>query len=111
MVHFIELALVFVILAAVGIPLFARVSAGPLFVKRDPELERYKHLLVRKEEILLSIKELEFDNKTGKLSQEDYQSSRKKLETEALETLEEIDRMEKEHKSGSAKISAKLETV
>ena len=89
--------LVLTILAAVGIPLFAKISASSLFVERDPQLERYKHLLVRKEEIFLSIKELEFDYKTGKLSQEDYKSSQRKLEAEALETLEEIDLMEKEH--------------
>tara|TARA_B100000686_G_scaffold349311_1_gene442401 strand:+ start:2692 stop:2988 length:297 start_codon:yes stop_codon:yes gene_type:complete len=98
-------------LASVGAPLFVKVSTGQLFVKRDPELEHYKHLLVRKEEILLSIKELEFDNKTGKLSEKDYESSRKKLESEALESLERIDLMERKHKNGSCKVSTKLEVV
>ena len=111
MVHFIELVLVLTILIIVGIPLFTQVSLKGLFSGRDPGLERYKHLLVRKEEILLSIKELEFDNKTGKLSPEDFESTKKKLESEALEVLGEIDRLEKEHKKGSSKTSKKLEMV
>ena len=49
----------------VGIPLFSKKSIKNLFVSRDPALEEYKHLLVRKEEVLLSIKELDFDLETG----------------------------------------------
>ena len=111
MVHFIELVLVLAILIIVGIPLFTQVSIKTLFSACDPELERYKHLLVRKEEILLSIKELEFDNKTGKLSPEDFESTKKKLEAEALDVLGEIDRLEKEHAKTSFKNSKKLEMV
>tara|TARA_B100000686_G_scaffold295208_1_gene325905 strand:- start:422 stop:736 length:315 start_codon:yes stop_codon:yes gene_type:complete len=103
--------LVLIILATVGIPLFAEITGNFLFIERDPKLEQYKHLLVRKEEILLSIKELEFDYKTGKLSQEDYKSSQRKLEAEALETLEEIDLMEKEHKTSPDKKSNNLEVT
>ena len=111
MVHFIELILVLVILIIVGIPLFVQISAQRLFSSRDPKLERYKHLLVRKEEILLSIKELEFDNKTGKLSPEDFESTNKKLETEALDILGAIDRLEKEQRRNSDEPSKKLEMV
>lgn len=111
MVHFIELVLVLIILIVVGIPLFTQVSIKTVFSARDPELELYKHLLVRKEETLLSIKELEFDNKTGKLSSEDFAITKKKLEKEALYVFEEIDRLEKEHAKTSFKNSKKLEMV
>ena len=105
MIHFIELLLVLTILIIVGIPLFTKVSIKSLLFPRDQELECYKHLLVRKEEILLSIKELEFDNKTGKLSPEDFESTTKKLEIEALEVLVEIDQLEKEYKKNASKDS------
>ena len=111
MVHFIELVLIVTILIIVGIPLFTQASIESLFCVRDPELERFKHLLVRKEATLLSIKELEFDNKTGKLSPEDFKSAKKKLETEAFDVLGEIDRFEKEHKKDAGKTLKKLKTV
>lgn len=109
MVHFIELALVIVILVVVGIPLFGKAGRGNVFAASDPDLERYKHLLVRKEEILLGIKELEFDFKTEKLSPEDFENTRNKLQAEALATLEEIDRLEKEHSTKPGKSSRKME--
>ena len=89
------------ILVIVGIPLFTQVSVRSLFSVRKPEVDLYKHLLVRKEEILISIKELEFDNKTGKLSLEDFEDTKKRLEGEALEVLEEIDKLEKKQKNSS----------
>lgn len=98
LVHFIELLLVVGILILVGIPLFRKFPGKKLFSARDPILEEYKHMLVRKEETLLSIKELEFDFKTGKISQEDYEQMREKLEAEAVAVLERIDQLEKEKK-------------
>lgn len=98
LVHFIELLLVLGILILVGIPLFRKLPGKKLFSTRDPILEEYKHMLVRKEETLLSIKELEFDFKTGKMSQEDYGQMRKKMEAEAVALLERIDQLEKEKK-------------
>lgn len=96
--HFIELLLLVAILIAVGIPLFNKLSSGKLFSSRNPVVEEYKHMLVRKEEILLSIKELEFDFKIGKISSEDYGQMMKLLESEALEVLEKIDLLERKKK-------------
>ena len=59
-VHFIQLIVVLIILIAVGVPLFRGLSKIKLFLKLDASGEEYKHLLVRKEEVLLSIKDLEF---------------------------------------------------
>ncbi|MCH8312092.1 MAG: hypothetical protein IID17_03810 [Nitrospinae bacterium] len=102
-VHFIQLILVMAILIAVGVPLFRGLSKIKLFAKLDKSGEEYKHLLVRKEEVLLSIKDLQFDLKTNKVSEQDYQKQRKKLELETiaiLEKLENLEELEKAKKKG-----------
>ncbi|MCH8157036.1 MAG: hypothetical protein IID18_04670 [Nitrospinae bacterium] len=99
-VHFIELLLVAGVLIAIGIPLFGKLPKGHLFAAVDPVEEEFKHLLVRKEEVLLSIKDLGIDFKTDKLSREDYESLRKKMEGEAMVILERIDQLEEEKKKG-----------
>ena len=103
-VHFLELLFVVVVLLIVGIPLFGKLQFKKLVETVDPESDEYKHLLVRKEETLISIKELEFDLNTEKISQSDYQELRKKLEAEATEIIEQLDRLEQgRKKSKSAK--------
>ena len=99
--HFIELLLVAGVIIAVGIPLFGKLPKTRPFSEVDPIEEKFKHLLVRKEEVLLSIKELEVDLKTDKVSNEDYEISRIKLEGEAIAILEQIDRLEKDRKKSS----------
>lgn len=99
-VHFLQLILVLAILGAVGSPLFRGLSKVKLFAKLDKAGEEYKRLLVRKEEILLSIKDLEFDWKTGKVSEEDYQYLRRKLEVDAAAILEKLEYLEMEKKKG-----------
>jgi hypothetical protein len=99
-VQFIQLILVLAILGVVGVPLFRGLSRVKLFAKLDAAGEEYKHLLVRKEEALLSIKDLEFDFKTDKISEEDYQGLRNKLETDAVALLERLEELEKEKKKG-----------
>lgn len=94
LVHFIQLLMALGILVVVGYPLFTRHEGENVLAPHDPVEEEYKHWLVRKEEILLSIKELEFDHKTGKLSGEDYDRMNKKLEAEAVAVLASIDRVE-----------------
>ncbi|UCD11855.1 MAG: hypothetical protein JSU88_01840 [Nitrospinaceae bacterium] len=102
-IHFMELLLVAAILVGVGLPLFRGLSKTRLFKPVNPRSEEYKHLLVRKEEVLLSIKELEFDFKTDKVSEEDYHGVRHKLELEAAAILDRLDQLEQEKKNGSAR--------
>jgi hypothetical protein len=64
----------------------------------DPDIDEYKHLLVRKEETLISIKELEFDYNTGKISEPDYEELLRRLETEAQGILEHLDQLEQRRK-------------
>ncbi|MDH3256329.1 MAG: hypothetical protein OEM27_01825 [Nitrospinota bacterium] len=96
--NFLELILVVLILIAVGIPLFSKLPPKRLFAPLDPVEEEYKHLLVRKEEVLLAIKELEFDFKTDKISKPDFEALHHKLEEEAVGLLEQIDELEKQLK-------------
>jgi len=99
-VQFIQLILVLAILVSVGVPLFRGLSKIKLFAKLDESGEKYKHLLVRKEEVLLAIKDLEFDLKTNKVSEQDYQRQRNKLEVETVAILEKLEALEKSKKKG-----------
>jgi len=86
--HFIELLLIAGIIIAIGIPLFGKVPNVRPFPEVNPMEEEFKHLLVRKEEVLLSIKELEVDLQADKVSVEDSDILRGKLEGEAMAILE-----------------------
>ncbi len=94
-IHFLELILIVAILLAVGIPLFGKMKLKKLVEVVDSASDEYKHLLVRKEETLISIKELEFDFNAEKISETDYKELRRKLEAEAAEILEHLDHLEK----------------
>ena len=104
--HLVELLLIAVIIIAIGIPLFGKIPNTRPFSEIDPVEEEFKHLLVRKEEVLLSIKELEVDLQADKISSEDSYALRNKLEGEAITILERIDELEKNKKKGS-KLSSK----
>jgi hypothetical protein len=101
-VHFIELLFVVVVLLLVGIPLFGDLQLKKLVETVDPDSDEYKHLLVRKEETLISIKELEFDFNTEKISESDYQELRRKLEAEATELIEKLDQLEQGRKKNKS---------
>lgn len=96
--HFLQLILIVAILLVVGVPLFGKLKLKKLVEPVDPAIDEYKHLLVRKEETLISIKELEFDYNTGKISEPDYKELLQRLETEATGILEHLDQLEQERK-------------
>ena len=98
--NLIELVLIAAIIIAIGIPLFGKIPNTRPFAEVDPAEEEFKHLLVRKEEILLSIKELEIDLQADKISIEDSDDLRSKLEGEAISILERIDELKSNKKKG-----------
>ena len=100
--HFLELILIVAILIAIGIPLFGKLQFKKLVEAVDASSDTYKHLLVRKEETLISIKELEFDFSTDKISEPDYKELRHKLEKEAEKILENLDRLEQERRKNKS---------
>jgi len=63
------------------------------------------HLLSRKDSIYTAIKDLEFDHKTGKLSDEDYAELREKFEQQAAAILKEIDDLQSGKRAASSKKS------
>lgn len=101
-VHFLELLFVVVVLLVVGIPLFGKLQFKKLVETVDPDNDEYKHLLVRKEETLISIKELEFDLGAEKISDSDYKDLRKKLEAEANDIIERLDQLEQGRKKNKS---------
>lgn len=101
-VHFLELIFVVIVLLVVGIPLFGKLQLKKLVENVDPDSDEYKHLLVRKEETLISIKELEFDFNTEKISESDYKELRKKLEAEATELIGRLDQLEQGRKKNKS---------
>lgn len=53
-------------------------------------------LKIEKEEIYSAIKEMEFDHKMGKLSEEDYLDLREKYRAKAIGSLQRMDELERE---------------
>ncbi len=71
----------------VGYPIFKRQEARG---KRQ-ENEALGELIHKKEAVYTSIKDLDFDYRTGKLSEDDYKELKEKYEVEALHILKDID--------------------
>ncbi len=85
------LALLAVFVAAVVQP----VMAAPLAWRRQTGSARQRlELTERKEQLYASIKELEFDHRVGKISQDDHDSLRAELESQAVEALSGLRRLE-----------------
>jgi hypothetical protein len=104
-VHFLEFILIVAILLVVGIPLFGKLKLKKLVEEVDESSDKYKHLLMRKEETLISIKELEFDYSTDKISKPDYKELRLKLEKEAEVIMENLDQLEQQRRKNKSRQS------
>ena len=75
----------------------AWVAAGPLFEPPPPppaeaESRRHERLRRQKDEALAAIRDAEFDFQLGKLSDEDYQQMRARLEAQALAAMTELEK-------------------
>lgn len=86
--------------------------AGPLLrpghgdagADEDPEAERRLRLLEERDRALAALKELEFDHRTGKISDEDYRTLVGPLRSEAgraLRALESEDRPSREREDAN----------
>ena len=75
------------------------VAAQPLIRKNDYSTKidtNKRHLTETKEQILSSLRELEFDQQLGKLHAEEYGPLRKDLENQAMVVIDQLDRLEQE---------------
>ncbi len=97
----IALLLSILAIAAVAWPLLKK-GPAPVLIEDD----RFTELLHRKEQVLASIKELEFDYRVGKLSEEDYQQYDQRLRRQAIGVMQQIEQMAPE----SAGLDAMLES-
>jgi hypothetical protein len=59
-----------------------------------PQKSRLEYLRERREVVYENLRDLNFENKAGKLSPEDFESLRNSLEEEAAALLAEIDSLE-----------------
>ncbi len=80
--------------ASLLVGLFGYVFAAPE-LEAAPVKDRLAYLHERKEVIYENLRDLNFENKAGKLSPEDYQSVQSSLEEEAARVLAEIAKREK----------------
>lgn len=73
--------------------------AYPLFQKQQRKVSfalnhRAQELEARKAEIYAAIRDIDFDYRMGKLSQEDYETLRDQYKTEAVGLMKQIDHIE-----------------
>lgn len=92
-----EIAILALTLLFIAYPLYNRrlVETGGSDVMESELTD----LLYRKEAVYIALKDLEFDYKTGKLDDSDYQEMKSKFEAEAVGLLGRIDEVEKGSKS------------
>ena len=68
-----------------------------------------RQLTETKDQILSSLRELEFDLQLGKLNDEAYESLRKDLENKAILVIDQLDRLEQENAIADSDLIQKLE--
>jgi rubrerythrin len=91
------MSLEFIIILLMGVAVVAFV-VQPLVIRVSPYLstdvaeQDLERLSAQKETLYTAIHDLDFDFQTGKVDREDYAAMRHRLETEAIEILQQIDR-------------------
>lgn len=78
-----------------AICLLIYVFMPPASVEAGEEKTRYSFLLERKEVIYENLRDLTFEYKAGKLSDDDYRTMRASMEEEAASVLAEIDAIDR----------------
>jgi len=87
-------------------------SGSSFFFDLDSDSSSLKRLLRKKETIYENIKDLEFEYKMGKLSEEDYRRLRDDYSREAFEVIHRIESVEPETlaKAGKPQVVAVLKS-
>lgn len=89
---------------AVAWPLLKK-GPTPVMIEDD----RLMELLHRKDQVLASIKELEFDYHVGKLSEEDYQQYDQRLRRQAIGLIQQIEKVAPESAGLDASLESKIQ--
>ena len=87
-------------------------ARNPLLGSLDGSPSALKRLLRKKERVYENIKDLEFEYKMGKLSEDDYERLRKEFSHEAYQIVREIESLKPEilQNPGESKIVAVLKS-
>lgn len=85
----------------IGFLLFIRSQDLP----RPEPVSPFKHLDERKAEIYESLRDLQFEYRVNKLSDEDYQTTKVELQKELARVLAEVDRIKSELGASSAAVA------
>ncbi len=83
-------------LAFIAYPLLTRRVPAP--ARQSPRAELHSRVLVEKEAVYSAINDLDFEYKTGKLSDDDYAELREGYRVRALNILKELDEQQPEEK-------------
>ena len=88
------------------------VGGTPFFGDLEGSQTSLKRLLRRKETVYENIKDLDFEYKMGKLSDEDYQGLRSDYEQQAFKLMREIEQIKPEvlQKTGEPQVVAVLKS-
>lgn len=89
------------IAGAVALVVWVRPKDLPAPVEVSP----FEHLDERKAAIYESLRDLQFELRVGKLSDEDYQKSKAELQKELARVMAEIDRLKQELGAGPAPVA------
>ena len=101
----VKVLLAVAVVAFIGYPLLRDHLADEEDLELPEEAEELYH---RKETTYSALKELEFDYKTGKLSEQDFHELETRFKADALEILEAIDQLE--HPTPKGKAGRRAET-
>lgn len=81
-----------------------RQAPAPLLVEDD----RLSELLGRKDAVMAAIKDLEFDHKVGKLSEDDFQRYEQRLRRQAIGLIQQIEQLAPESTSLDTSLEAEI---
>ncbi len=101
----------------IGLAIVTAIFVGyPLLQKRQRQVSfalnhRAQELEARKAEIYAAIRDIDFDYRMGKLSQEDYETLRDQYKTEAISMMKQIDQMQPGPSSRRTKETAAAKTA
>lgn len=83
----------------------------PEFVTAGPEKTRASYLRERKEVVYENLRDLNFEYKSGKVPENDYQSMKSSLEEEAASILAEISHLEPRSPAAKVVLSRKGQRI
>jgi cytochrome c-type biogenesis protein CcmI len=91
-----EITMVFISLAAVVFIVYPLIKRGNSTSRENRANNELRDLVLEKESVYASLKELEFDYRTGNLSRNDYEELRSELESVAVSLLKKADQAKEE---------------